>query len=164
MRPGGHPRAAGVGRRCRGVVLRSRARPPPPRGQGGVGIDVGAIEEGGTKRHHSQARQIDPERQGRRPVRLVPSLSRRHVPCCSSPETETIPWRTTVARPGSTLLVVGVGCGLAVIGACDVTGPDSPAVFLDPPSLTLEDGQSAKISAKLRNPRARTVVWSSSNL
>ena len=68
-----------------------------------------------------------------------------------------------MARRGSILLVTGVGCGLAAIGACDITGPDSPAVFLDPPSLTLEDGQSAKISAKLRNPRARTVVWSSSN-
>jgi hypothetical protein len=36
-------------------------------------------------------------------------------------------------------------------------------VFLDPSSLTLEDGQSAKISARLRNPKARTVRWSSSN-
>jgi hypothetical protein len=36
-------------------------------------------------------------------------------------------------------------------------------VFLEPTSLTLEDGQTAKISAKLRNPKARTVRWSSSN-
>ncbi|HEX6048069.1 MAG TPA: Ig-like domain-containing protein [Gemmatimonadaceae bacterium] len=68
-----------------------------------------------------------------------------------------------MARRGTTLLVVGVGCGLAAVGACDITGPDSPAVFLTPPSLTLEDGQTAKISAKLRNPRSRTVIWSSSN-
>jgi hypothetical protein len=68
-----------------------------------------------------------------------------------------------VVRRGSTLVPLCVGYGLAAIAACDVTGPLPPAVFLEPASLTIEDGQSAKISAKLRNPRARTVQWSSSN-
>ena len=52
---------------------------------------------------------------------------------------------------------------MAAVVACDSTAPSPPAVFLEPASLTLEDGQTAKISAKLRNPKTRTVRWSSSN-
>lgn len=48
-------------------------------------------------------------------------------------------------------------------GACDPTGPLPPAVFVKPSSLTLEDGQSAKLTATLRNPKSRTVTWSSAN-
>ncbi len=62
----------------------------------------------------------------------------------------------------SVLPVVGVGLILGV-AACDSTRPLPPAVFLDPASLSLEDGQSAKLTARLRNPKARTVEWSSSN-
>jgi len=47
--------------------------------------------------------------------------------------------------------------------ACDSTRPLPPAVFVEPARLTLEDGQTAKLTAKLRNPKARTVTWSSSN-
>jgi hypothetical protein len=47
--------------------------------------------------------------------------------------------------------------------ACDVTKPLPPAVFVTPATLTLEDGQAAKLTAKLRNPKSRTVRWSSSN-
>lgn len=48
--------------------------------------------------------------------------------------------------------------------ACDSTKPLPPAVLVSPASLTLEDGQSAKITATLRNPKAsRSVTWSSSN-
>jgi len=47
--------------------------------------------------------------------------------------------------------------------ACDSTRPLPPAVFVEPAQLTLEDGQSAKLTAKLRNPKTRTVTWSSSN-
>jgi hypothetical protein len=36
-------------------------------------------------------------------------------------------------------------------------------VFVQPATLQLEDGQTAKLTAKLRNPKARTVRWSSSN-
>jgi hypothetical protein len=54
---------------------------------------------------------------------------------------------------------------LAGLGAlaCESTRPLPPAVFVDPAKLTLEDGQSAKITARLRNPKALTVTWSSSN-
>jgi Big-like domain-containing protein len=48
--------------------------------------------------------------------------------------------------------------------ACDSTGPLPPAVIVEPAKLTLEDGQSAKITARLRNPKgALTVAWISSN-
>ena len=51
-----------------------------------------------------------------------------------------------------------------VAAACDSTKPLPPAVLVSPASLTLEDGQSAKITATLRNPKAsRSVTWSSSN-
>jgi hypothetical protein len=53
--------------------------------------------------------------------------------------------------------------GLGVV-ACDLTDPLPPAVFVAPASLTLEDGQTAKLTAKLRNPKSRTVRWSSSNV
>jgi len=69
-----------------------------------------------------------------------------------------------VGRCGSFLVAIGAGFGLAAgVVACDSTGPLPPAVFLEPATLTLEDGQTAKISARLRNPKARTVKWSSSN-
>ena len=45
--------------------------------------------------------------------------------------------------------------------ACDSTGPLPPAVFVAPATLTIEDGQSAKLAATLRNPKTRTVRWSS---
>jgi hypothetical protein len=44
-----------------------------------------------------------------------------------------------------------------------VTTPLPPAVLVTPASLTLEDGQSAKVTATLRNPKSRTVRWSTSN-
>ena len=47
--------------------------------------------------------------------------------------------------------------------ACDSTGPSRPAVFVEPARLTLEDGQTVPLTAKLRNPTTRTVTWSSSN-
>lgn len=47
--------------------------------------------------------------------------------------------------------------------ACDSTKPLPPAVFVAPATLTLEDGQTAKITATLRNPKSRSVTWSSSN-
>jgi hypothetical protein len=46
---------------------------------------------------------------------------------------------------------------------CDATKPLPPAVFVAPASLTLEDGQSVKLTAKLRNPKSRSVTWSTSN-
>jgi Big-like domain-containing protein len=52
--------------------------------------------------------------------------------------------------------------GLGAI-ACDSTRPLPPAVLVEPAKLTLEDGQSAKITARLRNPKALTVTWASSN-
>jgi hypothetical protein len=47
--------------------------------------------------------------------------------------------------------------------ACDSTRPLPPAVFVEPAKLTLEDGQSAKLTATLRNPKSRSVAWASSN-
>jgi len=48
--------------------------------------------------------------------------------------------------------------------ACDSTKPLPPAVLVSPAALTLEDGQSAKVTATLRNPKgSRSVTWSSSN-
>ena len=59
--------------------------------------------------------------------------------------------------------LVAVATGLGVV-ACDSVRPLPPAVLVDPARLTLEDGQIAKITAKLRNPKgARTVRWTSSN-
>ena len=58
------------------------------------------------------------------------------------------------------LLALVMGSG---IDACDSTGPRPPAVFVEPARLTIEDGQTARLTAKLRNPKARTVTWSSSN-
>jgi hypothetical protein len=49
--------------------------------------------------------------------------------------------------------------------ACDSTKPLPPAVLVSPAALTLEDGQTTKITATLRNPKAsRSVTWSSSNI
>ena len=59
-------------------------------------------------------------------------------------------------------LVVLAASGL-VAAACDSTEPRPPAVLVSPTVLTLEDGQSAKLTAKLRNPKSRSVTWSSSN-
>ena len=50
-----------------------------------------------------------------------------------------------------------------VVGACDSTKPLPPAVFVTPASLTLEDAQTAKLTATLRNPKSRVVTWSSLN-
>jgi hypothetical protein len=48
--------------------------------------------------------------------------------------------------------------------ACDATKPLPPAVLVSPAALTLEDGQTTKITATLRNPKgSRSVTWSSSN-
>ena len=47
--------------------------------------------------------------------------------------------------------------------ACDSTHPLPPAVFVEPATLTIEDGVSAKLRATLRNPKSRNVTWSSSN-
>jgi hypothetical protein len=48
--------------------------------------------------------------------------------------------------------------------ACDTTGPLPPAVLVAPTRLTLEDGQTLKLTASLRNPGvSRTVRWSSTN-
>ena len=54
---------------------------------------------------------------------------------------------------------------LASLGAiaCESTRPLPPAVLVEPGRLTLEDGQSAKITARLRNPKTLTVTWASSN-
>ena len=46
---------------------------------------------------------------------------------------------------------------------CDSTKPLPPAVFVEPSSLTIEDGQAIKLTAKLRNPKTRSVQWSTSN-
>jgi hypothetical protein len=59
------------------------------------------------------------------------------------------------------LLVTALGFGA---GGCDSTEPLPPAVFLAPASLTIEDGETAKLTAKLRNPKSRSVRWSSSNV
>jgi predicted component of type VI protein secretion system len=57
--------------------------------------------------------------------------------------------------------VLAAATGLIAV-ACDSTKPLPPAVFVTPATLTLEDGQSAKLTATLRNPKTRTVSWSSS--
>ena len=59
-----------------------------------------------------------------------------------------------------TLLALVIGLS---VDACDSTGPRPPAVFVEPAKLTLEDGQTVPLTAKLRNPTTRTVTWSSSN-
>lgn len=59
--------------------------------------------------------------------------------------------------------MLAAATGLGALG-CDATKPLPPAVFVTPASLTLEDGQSIKLAAKLRNPRSRAVNWSSSNI
>jgi len=46
---------------------------------------------------------------------------------------------------------------------CESTKPLPPAVLVTPATLTLEDGQSSKLVAKLRNPKSRSVQWSTSN-
>ena len=64
-----------------------------------------------------------------------------------------------VVRCPSAVLVTAVLVGMG----CDSTKPLPPAVLVTPATLTLEDGQTAKINARLRNPKSRTVRWSSSN-
>lgn len=64
----------------------------------------------------------------------------------------------------SAALIGGIALAGGALGAgCDLTEPSPPAVFVSPSSLTLEDGQSAKITAKLRNAKTRSVTWSSTN-
>jgi Big-like domain-containing protein/pre-peptidase len=58
--------------------------------------------------------------------------------------------------------VVALATGL-VGAACDSTRPLPPAVFVQPTTLKLQDGDTAKLTAKLRNPKSRIVRWSSSN-
>jgi Bacterial Ig-like domain (group 2) len=65
-----------------------------------------------------------------------------------------------VVRCRSALLALATSLGVI---ACESTKPLPPAVFVEPAALTLEDGQSAKLTARLRNPTERTVRWSSSN-
>lgn len=60
----------------------------------------------------------------------------------------------------SVLLAAATSLGAA---ACGSTEPLPPAVFVEPSTLTIEDGQSAKLTASLRNPKSRTVRWSSTN-
>jgi hypothetical protein len=57
--------------------------------------------------------------------------------------------------------ILATATSLAV-AACDSTEPLPPAVFVRPAKLTIEDGQSAKLTATLRNPKSRNVTWSSS--
>jgi hypothetical protein len=59
-------------------------------------------------------------------------------------------------------VLLAAATGLVAV-ACDSTKPLPPAVFVTPATLTLEDGQSARITATLRNPKSRSVTWSSSN-
>jgi len=59
-------------------------------------------------------------------------------------------------------LLLALAMGSDIL-ACDSTGPLPPAVFVEPARLTLEDGQTVPLTAKLRNPTTRTVSWSSSN-
>jgi hypothetical protein len=60
--------------------------------------------------------------------------------------------------------ILALAGALGAVG-CDSTKPLPPAVLVTPAALTLEDGQSLKLTAKLRNPPSgsRTVKWSSSN-
>lgn len=58
--------------------------------------------------------------------------------------------------------MLGVPICLGAV-ACDLVRPLPPAVFVSPAALTLEDGQARKLTAKLRNPKSRTVTWRSSN-
>jgi Big-like domain-containing protein len=65
-----------------------------------------------------------------------------------------------VVRCRSSLLALATGL---IANACESTKPLPPAVFVKPASLTLEDGQSVKLTATLRNATTRTVTWVSSN-
>jgi hypothetical protein len=56
--------------------------------------------------------------------------------------------------------LLAAAASLGAIG-CDSTEPLPPAVFVEPVALTIEDGQSAKLTASLRNPKSRAVRWSS---
>src|SRR6187431_2211090 len=80
----------------------------------------------------------------------------RDVPLSSMPFARRV---SRVVRCPSPVLATAV---LVVLG-CDTTKPLPPAVLVTPAVLTLEDGQTAKITARLRNPKSRTVRWSSSN-
>lgn len=67
-----------------------------------------------------------------------------------------------MVRCHGALLALATGLGAT---ACKTAEPLPPAVFVDPGKLTLEDGQTAKLTATLRNPPSatRTVRWTSSN-
>ena len=56
-----------------------------------------------------------------------------------------------------------LGTAACLGAACESTEPLPPAVFVEPAALTLQDGQSAKLTASLRNPKVRAVTWSSTN-
>jgi hypothetical protein len=57
------------------------------------------------------------------------------------------------------LLILATG-----LAGCDSTAPLPPAILVNPPTLTLQDGQAGRIVAKLRNTKGqRTVQWTSSN-
>jgi hypothetical protein len=58
------------------------------------------------------------------------------------------------------LLALAIG---SAILACDSTRPLPPAVLVEPARLTVEDGQTMPLTARLRNTKTRTVTWSSSN-
>src|SRR5688500_4825059 len=75
-----------------------------------------------------------------RPVRDVPLSSMQFARRVSR-----------VARCPSAALVTA----LVVLG-CDATKPLPPAVLVTPGTLTIEDGQTAKLNARLRNPKSRT--------
>jgi len=61
----------------------------------------------------------------------------------------------------SVLLAAATSLGAVACGSME---PLPPAVFVEPATLTIEDGQSAKLTASLRNPKSRTVRWSSTNV
>ena len=63
-------------------------------------------------------------------------------------------------RCRSALLAAATCLGAA---ACESAEPLPPAVFVDPSALTLEDGQTRKLTATLRNARVLAVRWSSTN-
>lgn len=63
-------------------------------------------------------------------------------------------------RYRSVMLTAAASVGVA---GCDLTDPKPPAVFVAPAALTIEDGQTTKLKATLRNPKTRSVTWVSSN-
>ena len=95
---------------------------------------------------------------GTQPV--VPRLSRVAGPGCTVPSVRSV-FRPEARRVGGVLCALLAAATCLGVSACDSTGPLPPAVFVMPATLTIEDGQSAKLTASLRNPKTRTVHWSS---